>query len=450
MTTISAPTRDHAGDRQELGHPRLRQLGIDTRYVLVGFPLAIITFAVLLTTFVLGVSTLFIVVGLPITVGALYIARMFAFAERARIPGVLREPLVPATYKQAAPDAGPWRKMLTPMTDGQSWLDLLHGIVRFPVAIATFVIIVTWWSIAIAGVLYPLYGWSIPYGPEYRDLVDLMGYQSTTGTRTTFNVIVGAVFAVTLPFVVRGCALAEAGIARAMLTALPRLRAEMAGLTTQAHTAQRRTAAAVSAEAVALRKLERDIHDGPQQRLVRLAVDLGRAQHQLDSDPAAARATMDEALAQARETLAELRTLSRGIAPPILTDRGLAAATAALAARATAPVELDIAELDRLAPLAEQTAYFVIAEALANMAKHSGATTARVAVRQSGDTLEVTVSDNGRGGAHLAKGHGLAGLADRLHAAGGELWVSSPEGGPTKIRAEIPVSAPNGMGAPTG
>jgi signal transduction histidine kinase len=230
-----------------------------------------------------------------------------------------------------------------------------------------------------------------------------------------------------------------------MLNGVASLRAEISGLSARARTAQAQTAAAVSAEATALRRLERDIHDGPQQRLVRLAVDLGRARQQLRNDPDAAIATVDEALAQTRETLDELRTLSRGIAPPILTDRGLAAALAALAARCTVPVELDVApDLGRVHPLAEQTAYFTVAEALTNLAKHSGARSGQVSVTRAGEQLIVTVADDGVGGAHLAKGHGLAGLADRVHSAGGQLSVSSPAGGPTSIRADIPFPEPEG------
>ena len=200
---------------------------------------------------------------------------------------------------------------------------------------------------------------------------------------------------------------------------------------------------AVSAEATALRRLERDIHDGPQQRLVRLAMDLGRARQQLDTDPAAARLILDDALGQTRETLDELRALSRGIAPPILTDRGLAAALAALAARGVIPVNLSVdPKLGRLPAIVESTAYFVVAEALTNVAKHSRASTCAVAVAvavgQVGARLQVAVVDDGQGGAHLAKGHGLAGLADRVRAAGGTLGVVSPAGGPTEIRAELP------------
>jgi signal transduction histidine kinase len=238
---------------------------------------------------------------------------------------------------------------------------------------------------------------------------------------------------------VRLCALLEAWLAHALLNGVAGLRDQVALLARDRDAAQAKTAAAVSAEATALRRLERDIHDGPQQRLVRIAVDLGRARQQLTSDPEAAARTVDEALAQTREALDELRTLSRGIAPPILTDRGLAAAVAALAARATVPVDVDVpADLPRLTPVAEQTAYFTIAEALTNVAKHSGATRASVVVGLHDDRLVTTVTDDGRGGAHVAKGHGLAGLTDRLQAAGGELWISSPPGGPTSVRAEIP------------
>src|SRR5205807_6415281 len=127
-------------------------------------------------------------------------------------------------------------------------------------------------------------------------------------------------------------------------------------------------------EATALRRLERDIHDGPQQRLVRLAMDLGRAEQQFASNPEAARATVAEALTQTRETLDELRALSRGIAPPILVDRGLRAALTALAARSTVPTELDVGPLNHRPEAAVETAaYFVIAEALTNVAKHSRA-----------------------------------------------------------------------------
>jgi len=141
-----------------------------------------------------------------------------------------------------------------------------------------------------------------------------------------------------------------------------------------------------------------------------------------------------------RETLEELRALSRGIAPPVLADRGLAAALAAVAARSPVPVELAVGLPDgqRLGPAVENTAYFVVSEALANVAKHSGADVAQVTVLREGDRLRVVVTDDGLGGAVLAPGHGLAGLADRLRAVDGVLTVDSPRGGPTRLTGDLP------------
>ncbi|PRC48286.1 histidine kinase, partial [Mycobacterium sp. ITM-2017-0098] len=174
-------------------------------------------------------------------------------------------------------------------------------------------------------------------------------------------------------------------------------------------------AAAASAEATALRRLERDIHDGPQQRLIRLSMDLSRARQHVDGDQDVLRAALDEAVSQTQETLDELRALSRGIAPPVLTDRGLPSALAALAVRCTVPVELTVdPELGmpagRLDAAVETTVYFAVAEALTNIAKHSGAAHCWVSVANGPGRIAVEIVDDGDGGAHLAKGHGLAGL----------------------------------------
>jgi signal transduction histidine kinase len=435
MTAIVAPP----ADRDDAPSPTiLRQLRVDSAYVLVGFPLGVMTFVVLVTGIAAGAGLLVTLLGIPVLTATFMAARGFAEVEQARIPSVLRTARVLVRYKAAPNDAGWWRRMFTPLTDIQSWLDVLHGLLRFPVSVTGFCIVVTWWAGAVGGLTYGLWDWALPHDPDNYELSELLGFTDTAQTRITFYVVVGLVFAVTLPFVVRMCALVEAWLARALLTGVASLRDQVAGLTAQRAAAQAQTAAAVSAEMTALRRLERDIHDGPQQRLVRLSVDLGRAKQQIDADPQAARLTVDEALAQARDALDELRTLSRGIAPPILTDRGLAAALASLAARATVPVELNMPDLGRLDPLAEQTAYYTVAEALANVAKHSGATRCIVTAERTQERLSVTITDDGRGGAHLAKGHGLSGLADRLQAAGGELWVSSPAGGPTQIAAEVP------------
>ncbi|HYN95721.1 MAG TPA: sensor histidine kinase [Pilimelia sp.] len=414
----------------------VRQLGIDTQYVLLGLPLAVAAFVVVLAGVVAGASLLVTVIGLPVLAATAYAARVLADLERFRIPAVLRRPHARPRYRPAPPGAGWFRRVLTPLAQPQPWLDMAHAMLRLPVSISTFVVLMTWLAGALGGVFYVLYDWALPRSPDDYGLHELLGLPDTTAARLFFYTALGAFFLLTLPLVARACALLEAGFARALLVGFGEL-------TDRVTVLEEQRAAAVSAEATALRRLERDIHDGPQQRLVRLAMDLGRARQQLDHDPGAARETIAEALAQTRETLAELRALSRGIAPPVLVDRGLPSALAALAGRSTVPVELAVDPRfgtpdERPAAAIESGAYFVVAEALTNVAKHSDATDCRVTVARDGTALTITVWDNGVGGAHLAKGHGLAGLAERVLGIGGTLTVTSPAGGPTSVRAELP------------
>jgi signal transduction histidine kinase len=418
-----------------LPRPRgwLRQLGADSAYNLLRFPLGIAAFVAVVTGLSVGAGLLVVWVGVAILPLTLLVARGFASVERAWLPAVLGRPLPRPAYRRA--EGGSVRRLTTPLRDPQAWLDALHALVAFPFAILGFVVTVTFWSIALGGLTYGAWDWALPdpsTSADNQDLLELLGFQSTAGTRIAFYTLIGVVGALILPFAVRGAALLQAQLSRGLLTSRAATQAEIDRL------AEGREAA-VAAEAVALRRLERDIHDGPQQRLVRLQMDLARAQRQLERDPEAARSTLGDAAGLARETLEELRALSRGIAPPVLADRGLAAALAALAARSPVPVELvvDLPE-GRLAPATENTAYFVVSEALANIAKHSGATTCRVSVARFGGLLRVEVEDDGTGGAVLAPGHGLAGLADRLRAVDGALTVDSPRGGPTRLIAELP------------
>ncbi len=435
MTT--APIAVPAGD--QVRRRPLRQLAIDTQYVLLGFPIGLVTVVLCMTCFWFGVGTFITVLGLPVLVGTLMMARGFATAERARTAPVLRRRLPHPLYKRAAPDAGFFRRMFRPLADGQSWLDLLHGMFRFIPSTVAFMFVVVWWVGAISGLTTPLWDWAIPRGPDDQDLPQLLGLGDSATVRILFNMAAGVFFALTLIPVVRAAALLEAQFARGLLSGVNELRERIAKAEAGRDAAHAQREAAVSAEAIALRRLERDIHDGPQQRLVRLAMDLGRAQQQFESDPVAARATVAEALAQTRETLDELRALSRGIAPPILVDRGLKAALTALAGRCTVPVDLETPEIGRLEPTVESTAYFVVAEALTNVAKHSRASECRVILERLEGGLLVTVADDGVGGAHLAKGHGLTGLTDRVQAAGGALTVQSAEGLGTTITASLPI-----------
>ncbi len=431
-------TSTHAGTAPARSAGLLRRLGRDTQYILIGFPLGLIALVLSMTGFFLGLGLSVVWIGLPVLMVVMLVVRGLATLERSRLGAVLGHRMPHPVYKRA-PGPSFWRRVLTPLGDAQSWLDLLHAMFRFIPSTIAFCFAVTWWAGAIGGLTVPLWDWSIPRGPDNTDLPELLGLGDSAGARILLYMAFGVFFAGTLYPVIRGGALLEAGFARVLLGSVHELREQVAEAEAARDTAQAQTAAAVSAEATALRRLERDIHDGPQQRLVRLAMDLGRAEQQFGTDPEAARATVAEALTQTRETLDELRALSRGIAPPILMDRGLQAALTALAGRSTVPVDLDTQEVNRLDPLVESTAYFVVAEALTNVAKHSHATEVQVILRRSDRGLIVTVADDGVGGASLAKGHGLAGLDDRVRAAGGVLDVDSPAGAGTTLRVALPV-----------
>ena len=187
------------------------------------------------------------------------------------------------------------------------------------------------------------------------------------------------------------------------------------------------------------RRLGRDLHDGAQQRLVALMIELQLARERFDSDPAGSRELLDSAFANAQAAVGELRDLAAGIHPAVLSQRGLDAALESLASRAPIPVERE-SELEERLPIAVETAaYFVVAEALTNVAKYAQATHARVSVRREGEEAVVEIRDDGVGGAQESGGTGLRGLADRVGALDGTLEVDSPPGAGTVIRARFPL-----------
>jgi signal transduction histidine kinase len=382
-------------------------------------------------------------------------ARWFADLERWRIAAVRSTGRFAAATGQGAGPRGPaaldsTRPKQVSASDPGLWLEVAHAMVAFPVALVTAVVTAAWWAVGLLTVTFLLRN-GYPSGPSAPETLNVgtgpsrillsLGLTSPAG-RVAFSTVLGLLLLACVPLVTRVCTAAQAGLGQALLSDTSALHRRISGLEQERDTARAQTVAAVTAEAAALRRLERDIHDGPQQRLVRLAMELGRAQHNLDSRPEAVRAALADAIVQTQEALDELRALSRGIAPPILVDRGLREALSALAVRSVVPVELDAGRLDRLDqrldPAVETAAYFVVAEALTNVAKHSHARRCAIGLRHDQGTLRVWVTDDGVGGAALDKGHGLRGLDDRLHAAGGRLRVSSPDGGPTTITAELP------------
>lgn len=419
-------------------------------FLLLNLPIAIISLVVLSTLFFTGLGLIAIVVGLFIVVAALYTARAFGTLELLRLRWAGRPAITWPQWEKPGQQNGFWRVTLGPFADGHYWLYLLHGMVVAPViGILSWTISFTWLVVGLAGTTSLLWPRSFAGDSDSLWLHQVIldwGFPGNDWAiepylgETLLYVAIGLLFLGTLPLVTRGLTLLHNAIARGMLSAW---RSEALSREVASLSASR--GAALVAEDQSLRRLERDIHDGPQQRLVRLQMDLASAERKLETDPDAAKEMLAEARSQARDTLEELRALSRGFAPPILQDRGLIAGLESLAARSTIPVafELALPPGTRLAPEIERSAYFVAAELLTNAAKHSGASAIRlhVALRQSEgrEWLDLWVIDNGRGGAAKQAGHGLAGLEDRLNGLRGVLSIDSPLGGPTAIGAHIPL-----------
>jgi signal transduction histidine kinase len=209
-------------------------------------------------------------------------------------------------------------------------------------------------------------------------------------------------------------------------------------LEVKAERLQASRARGVDAAEAERRRIERDLHDGAQQRLVAVAMSLGRAKSKFDNDPNAVRELIDEAHVDAKLAVSELRDLARGIYPAVLGDRGLDAALSAQAAKSPVPVDVQVTVEPRPSAAVETTAYFIVGETLTNIAKHSGATAAGVSVWRTDETVVVEITDNGHGGAEMRPGGGLAGLAGRAAMIDGVITVVSPAGGPTVIRADLP------------
>lgn len=410
---------------------RYRRLAKDSVFLLLSWPLSLLAFCLVLPLTVLGAGTIIIWVGLAVLVIALSIAGGFAQLARftvARLDGRETRPGGYLSYEQGVS----WhRRLLGRLRDLQRWVDLLWVIVFFPVSLITWILTVTWLLLAVGGFLAVF----VPFILEttmpgaYRGVAEALGLPMPILWDMALHLTIGVLFSLTAPFVLRGLAAVLTGITRGMLS----WRGEVSRLETSRASVQR-------AEADTRRRLERDIHDGPQQRLVRLRMDLARAQRQAEKDPVAASAIIRGAMDQTQQTLDELRQLSRGIAPPVLVDRGLAAAITEAATRSSVPVTVSTGAigLSDIPDHAAQAAYFVVSESLANLNKHSGATAASVDAHVVDGTLCVEVGDNGVGGASTAKGHGLAGLVERLNGVDGRLTLTSPTGGPTTVKAMIP------------
>jgi signal transduction histidine kinase len=413
-------------------------------YLIGGFFVAMAAISVLTSVFFTGVGMVFLVVGVPIIVGSLYAARGFGTADRTLMKLTGLPEIAEPTFPTAPPEESTLTKLVTPLKSGHYWSYLLHQMLIAPIlATVTFSVAITWAATALGGLTFWMWAWFLP-GKE-----GVVGGWISRGLGVTANgtlveallyLILGVVTGVTLPWVLRGLSRLHHGVASAMLGRWP-----SDDLVTQVREESAARTAAIHAEDSAMRRLERDLHDGPQQRLVRLQMDLATVERRVaDGRHEEAATIAREAGLQAKAALDELRALSHGVAPPLLADRGLVAALTSLAQDSPLAVTttLDPAIDELVEPEVARALYFVVAELLTNAAKHSGATTASVTTNVRYDEpvrLRLLVTDDGRGGATVVPGHGLAGLMERVAGHRGVLTIESPEGGPTVVEVTVPL-----------
>lgn len=398
------------------------------RQVLAGLSFLAFNPMVALCGFVLVNVGLSLAAGLAITVIGGLIALWLTLHGAAGLAGLQRTHLALATGAEIpapprpAPRTGRWGRFLGPVLEVHHWKALAYWFVEFPLGMITFAVVYGLLTLGVVGITLPLYAGRL--GGVVGDV---------PGTGLAFTVVAGAAA------IASGCAGSLLALrlhellARALLgrNRTAELEHRVSGLD------QARSAAIDAAEAER-RRIERDLHDGTQQRLVTLAMGLGLAREKFASDPDTARDLVDEAHRELKVTMAELRSITRGLRPSVLEDRGLDAALSALVARSPIPVAVDVALPQRPPAPVESAAYFVVAEALTNIARHAEARHAAVCIRYEGDALVIDVGDDGHGDARRVPGGGLEGLAERVAAFEGSLDIVSPTGGPTLIRVELP------------
>ncbi|MFD8421479.1 sensor histidine kinase [Streptomyces sp. NPDC059668] len=402
-------------------------------YVMLGLPISIAMFTFAVTMFSLGAGLLVTFLGVPVLAGALAGCRGFGALERARARGLLGvEVASPERVVVRKQGAMAWMGAI--LKNGSSWRHLLYAVLQFPWAVFSFAVALTFWAYGWAMLTYPLWFWLFPvYGGQgglqlYGDGTHSVYLDNPF--EITVTALLGLLITMATPWIVRALTTVD----RLMVLGL----LGPSRLATRVVELESDRGVVVDTAAADLRRIERDLHDGAQARLVNLAMGLGLAKEKLTEDPRAAARMVDEAHGEVKTALQELRDLARGIHPAVLTDRGLDAALSSVASRCTVPVAVDVDLPARPAPAIEGIAYFTVSELLQNISKHARATRATVDVWHIENRLMLQVVDNGVGGADVSAGSGLAGLAERLDAVDGILVVDSPAGGPTRITAELP------------
>ncbi|ULR56141.1 sensor histidine kinase [Streptomyces deccanensis] len=406
-----------------------RELG----YVLLGLPIGILLFTYAITMVSIGAGLLITFLGVPVLAAGLAGCRAFGALERVRARALLGvDVAAPEPLRPRGRGALAW--MGAVLRSGASWRQLVYAVVQFPWSVFSFVVAVTFWTYGWAALTYPLWFWVFPVWVG-QDGVQLYGDETHSvyldnPFEVTVTALVGLLFTMATPWIVRGLTMVDRGMVVTLLGP-SRLGARVVELESD-------RGVVVDTAAADLRRIERDLHDGAQARLVALAMDLGLAKEKLAEDPRAAAVMVDSAHGEVKTALQELRDLARGIHPAVLTDRGLDAALSAVASRCAVPVTVEVDLPARPVPAIEGIAYFTVSELLQNVSKHAGASRATVDVWKVDDRLMLQVIDDGAGGADVGAGSGLAGLAERIGAVDGILVVDSPGGGPTRVTAELP------------
>jgi signal transduction histidine kinase len=397
----------------------------------LSFVIGLVFFVVLVTFVATGVgltlSVVMAVIGIPLIGLTLLLVPLAGHLERGRVE-IFTGFEIPSPYKEL-PNDKIGDKAIAFLSDGALWRDLLYTCLLFPIGLAQFVIAVVGASVPIALILSPV-------------IVELSGSQTVGGppfftVDSTIEAIplaaLGFVLLMVAAYVFVVLARGHAVFARWLIG--PSDRDQLAArVETLSETRSRMVGVSLEDR----RSIERDIHDSTQPKLVNLAMSLGMAREKIDSDPARAKELIENAHQEARDVLSEIRNLVRGLHPSILTDRGLEAAIRSLAGYCAVPVHIDVDLPERPPEAVETTAYYIVAEALTNIAKHSQATEAHVIVRMQNGMLAIDIEDDGVGGAIPAPASGLSGLQDRAAALDGRLTISSPESGPTRISARLP------------
>ena len=396
----------------------------DGPYLLLGGITGTLLFVVVVTTLSVVAGLIILVVGIPLGIAAIYLHRWMCDIDRHRVR-LVAAAAIPRPYRRRRADEGVPRWWMSMIADRTTWRDVAWMIAGFPVTLVGFVVAAL--AVAALGVItLPLWAWSLPAGDGRLG----GGFDAAV----LLAVPMGFALSVAAAWLVRGATELQVRMARALLG--PWREAE---LTERIETLTETRQGAVDAAVGELQRVERDLHDGAQARLVALSIDLGMADQKLaGGDEDAARQHLADARGQATTAMGELRDLVRGIGPSILRDRGLEAALTAVASGRTPPVHVAV-DLPAGEPDAAQTAlYFVCVEAIVNATKHARAGHIDVRVwRDAAGRLVGEITDDGVGGADVSHGTGLEGLAKRVAALDGRLLVTSPAGGPTTIRAEV-------------